>query len=377
MSDNQLSETQPVTPEPVKPENELSEQPYAPKSKLTWWIVGGIVTVLIVGAIGAFAGYYSGIANRQATEKNNKALAASMQYQLGVTDLKNSRYEFAKKRFEYVIQLDPGFPGVLEKMAEISIIMNATATPTPAPIATVAPTLDLSGVESLLAQAKQFLAAKDWNSATAALDAMRKQNASFKTLEVDGLYYLALRNRGIQKINQLGELESGIYDIVLMSRFGPIDKEARDADEWGSYYIYGARFWGVDWLKVIKDLQIVYANNPYMLDQAHITAKDRYRIALAKEGDQLFAKGNFCDAASYYLQSLQVADDGKIGESYTKANNKCLASLPTETPSVTPGGEVTPITEPTIAPTEVTPPVVPTEVPTAVPTEVPTITPTP
>ena len=80
-----------------------------------------------------------------------------MQYQLGVTDLQNSRYEFAKQRFEYVIQLDPGFPGVLEKMAEIAIIMNATATPTPAPIATVAPTLDLSGVESLLAQAKQFL----------------------------------------------------------------------------------------------------------------------------------------------------------------------------------------------------------------------------
>ncbi len=200
------------------------------------------------------------------------------------------------------------------------------------------------------------------------LDAIRKQNASFKTLEVDGLYYLALRNRGIQKINQLGELESGIYDIVLMSRFGPIDKESRDADEWASFYIYGASSWGIDWLKVIKDLQIVYANNPYMIDQAHMTAMERYRIALSKAGDQFYAKDDFCQAASYYLQSLQVADNGKIGEWYTKANNKCLASIPTEIPTVTPGGEITPVVEPTIEPTAG-----PTEVPTEAPTEVPTI----
>ncbi len=65
MSDIQMSETQPITPESVKPENELPAQPSKPKSKLTWWIVGGIVAVLIVGAIGAFGGYYSGIETRK------------------------------------------------------------------------------------------------------------------------------------------------------------------------------------------------------------------------------------------------------------------------------------------------------------------------
>lgn len=378
MSDIQMNETQPITPESPRPENETqpismepvnpgNEQSSMPRKKSRWWIVGGIVAVLVVGAIGAFGGYLSGIEMRKSTERNNRALAASMQYQLGVTDLQSGRYEFARQRFEYVIQVDPGFPGVLEKMAELSIIVNSTATPTAAPIATAAPTLDLSGVENLLAQAKQFLVAQDWNSATEALDAIRKQNASFKTLEVDGLYYLALRNRGIQKINQFGLLESGIYDIVLMSRFGPVDKEARDAQDWASYYIFGASSWGVDWPKVVKDLEPVYANFPYLLDQAHMTVMERYRIALSKVGDLLASKEKWCDAVPYYQQSIQIVEDEKVIVALTKATNKCNALTATETPAETVVPVETP-TEPTVGPTEAQTPDVPTEVPTVEPT---------
>lgn len=375
MSDTQMNETQPVTPAPAAPVDETQQKPSKPKRKFNWWIVGGIFAVLIIGAVGATAGYYSGIENRKAVENNNRALAASMQYQLGVTDLQAGRYEFAKQRFEYVIQIDPGFPGVLEKMAELAIIVNATATPTPAPVLTPVPTLDLSGVESLLSQAKQFLVAKDWNSAISALDAIRKQNSSFKTLEVDGLYYLALRYRGIEKINQLGELESGIYDIVLMSRFGPVDKESRDADEWAKYYIYGASSWGIDWLKVVKDIQVVYANFPYMQDQAHMTAMERYRIALSKVGDTLSLKGKWCEAVPYYQQSLQVGSNEQVIVALTKANNKCAALTPSETPT----GPVVPVETPIVEPTSADTTTPPTDIPpTAVPpTEVPTVETTP
>jgi hypothetical protein len=336
MLDDQMNDTQPVNPVPDLPDNDKTTSTVQPKRGQKWWVVGGIVAVLVITALGALGGYFSGIANRKATENNNRALAASMQYQLGLTDLQAGRYGFAKQRFEYVIELDPGFPGVLEKMAEIAIVMNATATPTPAPIPTAAPTLDLSGVENLLAQSKQFLVAKDWSGAISALDAIRKGNPSFKTLEVDGLYFLALKYRGIEKIYQLGKLESGIYDIALMTRFGPMDVDSRDASEWASSYIYGASWWGVDFLRVVKDLEIVYTNFPNIQDQGHITAFERYRMALAGVGDQLALKGKWCDAVPYYLQSLQVGDNGKVGEAYTKANNKCIAMTPTETPTVAP-----------------------------------------
>ena len=336
MVDDPMNETQPVNPVPDQPDNESTTTIVPRKGGQKWWVIGGIIAVLVITAIGALGGYFSGIANRKATENNNRALAASMQYQLGLTDLQAGRYGFAKQRFEYVIELDPGFPGVLEKMAEIAIVMNATATPTPAPIPTAAPTLDLSGVENLLAQSKQFLVAKDWSGAISALDAIRKGNPSFKTLEVDGLYFLALKYRGIEKIYQLGKLESGIYDITLMTRFGPMDVDSRDASEWATSYIYGTSFWGVDFLRVVKDLEIVYTNFPNLQDQGHVTAFERYRMALAGVGDQLALKEKWCDAVPYYFKSLQVGDNGKVGEAYTKANNKCIALTPTETPTVAP-----------------------------------------
>ena len=216
----------------------------------------------------------------------------------------------------------------------------------------------------MLAQSKQFLVGQDWSGAISALDAIRKGNFSFKTLEVDGLYYLALRNRGIQKIYQLGKLESGIYDITLMSRFGPIDKDSRDASEWAVAYIYGTTYWGIDFLRVVKDLEIVYTNFPSLQDQGHVTAVERYRMALAGVGDQYVAKGKWCEAVPYYLQSLQVGDNGKVGEAYTKANNKCIAMTPTETLTPEPTTEL-----PTDIPTEVTP-----DIPTEIPTEIPTPT---
>jgi hypothetical protein len=147
---------------------------------------------------------------------------------------------------------------------------------------------------------------------------------------------LALKYRGIEKIYQLGKLESGLYDIILMSRFGPIDVDSRDASEWATAYIYGASWWGIDFLRVVKDLEIVYTNFPNLQDQGHVTAFERYRMALAGVGDQFALKEKWCDAVPYYLQSLQVGDNGKVGEAYTKANNKCIAMTPTEIPTAAP-----------------------------------------
>ena len=336
MSEQNLNEETPVLPDILE-----NTQPVVikPKKKTGLWIAGILLSVIIITALGGLAGYYAGLQNRKATEANNRLLATSLQYQLGVEDLIRGNYDFAKQRFEYVIQLDPSYPGVLEKMAELSIIMNATATPIPAPEVTPVPTLDTSGVEGLLNQAKQFMVGQDYDSVIAALDAMRKENPSFKTLEVDGLYYLALRNRGINKIQKYGKLESGIFDIVLMSRYGPIDKDARDASEWAGYYIYGASFYGIDWGRVIKDLKVVHENYPYLMDQSKVSATFRYWTALYKYGLQLWQANenkNACLASDYYVaawalnQNIPAADIREL----TRAQKLCTEqqAVPTESP---------------------------------------------
>jgi tetratricopeptide (TPR) repeat protein len=371
MSDKIIDETQPVVPAPQQ-EPEKSSDSKPQKGKTWLWILGGLLAILLIAATGGAGGYYAGISDRQAVEKNNLILAASTQYQLGLADLAASRFDMAKQRFEYVIQLDPSYPGVLESMAKLTIIMNATATPTVAPIPTAAPTLDLSGVEALLAQSKQLLAASDWNGAISAMDSLRKQNVSFKTLEIDGMYYLALHGRGIQKIAN-GSLEGGIYDFANMRLFGPDDNVIQSQEEAAKMYINAGRYFGWDWVNAVKYFGDLYKSNPELMDMSHDTVADRYRRSLAGYGDQLSTKSKWCDAVPYYTESLAISNDNKVAAAFSKANNKCIASQPTEIPTIDPSLPTA------VIPTEVGPTAVPTtEAPsTEVPTEAPTAEKTP
>lgn len=330
MSDAKEKENPPENMADIIPE----AVPAAPKKKNGLFIAGILLGFILTTALGGLAGYYAGLQARQEAEANNRALAAAEQFLLGVEDFNRGNYSFAKQRFEYVIQLNPSYPGVLEKMAEIAIIENATATPSPAPELTAEPTIDTSGVEGMLAQAKQFLAGQNWDKTMETLDMMRKENPGYKTLEVDGLYYLALRNRGLQQIQQFGKLEMGIFDITRMAKIGPIDKDARDAIEWAAYYIFGAAYYGVDWSKVVKDLKQVVDTYPYLMDQNQTTAVERYRKALVGMGDALLEKDP-CKAIDYYSWAQSLTANDKVGESLAKANRKCEELTPNSPPVFT------------------------------------------
>lgn len=353
MSAPNLSETQPMV---VKPN----------KKKGVWkWILLGLGIILALTAAGGGIGYASGISFREKTANNQRALAASTQYQLSLADFAAGNYLRAKDRLVYVIQLDPGYAGAKEKLAEVLITMASTATPTTAPSATVAPTLDLSGVEAMLAQAKQLMAGGDFNGVITALDNIRKSNASFKTAEVDGLYYLALRNRGLEKITQQGYLEGGIYDLTVASRFGPIDGLANSTKEEAEVYITAASFWEVNWEQALFYFEQIYTTDPYLHDINNWTAVDRYRMASVGYGDQLMTKNKYCEAQQYYQNAANISADNKTSEKLLSATNKCNALTATEVPIDTttpPPAADTTVTVPPVT-SDVTPPPVSSEAP--------------
>ena len=93
------------------------------------------------------------------------------------------------------------------------------------------------------------------------------------------MLYVALRNRGVEKISKQADLEGGIYDLALAERFGPLDLDARGWREWSQWYIRGASFWEVDWAKSISYFSQVAPIAPNLRDASGWTASDRYRIA--------------------------------------------------------------------------------------------------
>jgi len=372
MDDNNENKTHEISPdpereapvsefEPISPAGAPADNPSARKRRFPWiWL--GVLFFILMLAIGVFWGYRRGIARRLSREQTTAVEVASEQYLLAYQDISAGNYQNAKARIEYVIKIYPQFPGAPELLR--SILMNIeqpTPTATLAIIASLTPapsgTPDTRSAEEAFNAISAAAAAKNWQAVVDNVIAIQQINYDYRTVDVAGYYYIALRNLGIQKI-QAGELEQGLFDLSSAEQIGPLDGEAEGVRSWATLYLSGASFWDVNWQRAIDIFQQIKEAYPYMMDASGMTAIERYRVALYKYGDQIASAGDYCSAYQYYLRSLAVAQDPNVQATADLYKQNCEASRPTE---VTPT-EPTPPGETPIPPTEETPP--PTEEPT-------------
>lgn len=307
------------------------------------WILGGVLLVVLLAAVGGLFGYQAAIQMRWKAQQDQIAMIGTTQYQLGAADLEAGRYEMARRRFEYIIQIDPSFPGAAEKLTEVMLKMAMISTPTPAVEAgpTPTPTPDLRGAEAIFNQAVQVYRGQDWEATIATLDRLRDEDITYRTLEVDGMYYMALRFRGIKKIVQDGNLEGGMYDLSQAERYGPVDSQAEQYRTWARYYMTGSSFWEIDWPKVIDYFYQVYAALPNLRDGSGWTAMERYRQASIAYGNQLVEMGEYCMARDQFRNALSLGADEILAPTATAVQLICEPPTPTPAP-------VTPTPTPTV-----------------------------
>lgn len=318
-----------------------------PKNAIRMILLFGFLGLFLIAALSAFSGYQSGINARRQAESTAKALRAKEQYDLALQDLQSKDYARARQRFEYVIELEPNFPGVTDKLAEALLELSITATPTYIPTPTLTPTPDTRSEDQLFAQAGESLYNKDWNVAIDTALALRKSKPDFKAVQVDGILYVAYRNRGSDKILKEGDLEGGIYDLSLAERFAPLDADAKSYITWARLYILGASFWDVDWSQAVYYFGQVAPALPNLRDATGWTATERYRLSLIGYGDALANRKEWCQAAKQYEQALAYAANPEVQTAYARAVEKCEG--PKQQPTPEPQGE-------TPAPTEMAPP---------------------
>jgi tetratricopeptide (TPR) repeat protein len=317
-----------VAGSPPPPANTAVPSRKARRKGLPWFFypLVGLVVLLIVLLISGFGGYASGIGLRRSAERTQVSQAVADQYALGLQDMQQGMYARARQRFEYVIQLDPNYPGVTEKLAEVLLELNTTATPTLLPTATLTPTPDTRDSQQRFDQAQQGLAANDWTATIDALLALRKIDPSYRAVEIDGMLFLALRNRGRDKILKESDLEGGIYDLTQASQFGPLDSEAQGLLSWSSLYITGASFWGIDWEQAVNYFSQVAPNLPNLMDGSKMTATERLRQALFEQGNVLAGRGQYCAAVRAYQQSYEISPDPKVQQAGELAAKGCAGA---------------------------------------------------
>lgn len=315
---------------------------------LLWAAVFGVV-VLAALTSGAYAGYQSGMGSLKHTATVSARSNVAEQFTLASQDITEGRLEVALRRLEFVISQDPAYPGAAQKLAEVMAVLYATATPTQLPpTITPTPTRDPRPVEDMYTHAQSLVHDQKWNEALDLLVSLRKEDLGYQTAKVDGLMYIALRMLGFEKIWKNGDLNGGIYDLVLASKFGPLDTQANSARDLARLYLVGSSFWEVDPAQAIIYFSQLAAAAPGLQDSSGWTASARYREVLIQYGDKLAAAQDWCAAQQQYELALSLGGDAALQQKATDAALHC--SPPTNTPG--PTGEAptsTPIT-PTYAP---------------------------
>ncbi len=305
----------------------MDAEPPKKRSRRGWGKTAGLALLglILLLLISGFFGYRNGISRRLRRQSDQAALLSAEQFTLGVLDMEAGRYEVARQRFEYVIGIEPTYPGITDKLAEVLLILNVTATPTAAPTPTevpITPTPDTRAIEELYAKAEGHVANKEWTQAIETVEELRKRDSQYWALDVDGILYLSLRMRGVQKIS-LGSLEGGIYDLTLAESFGVLDTEADGWRTWARYYITGASFWDVDWPQAIDYFQQVSAMTPNLHDGSGWTAAQRYVDALVGYAHSLETQGYWCDVDELYDQAFQYSGNAVYQEMMSAAQENC------------------------------------------------------
>src|SRR5689334_8159113 len=297
----------------------------------------GLIIILVLAVL---AGYGAGLKIRTNNQTATLSQQLGQQFQYALVDIQFQRYENAKQRLQFILAHDPSFPGVQDKLTQVLVLMNQ---PTPTLTASLTPTPDFSGAEQAFSKAQQLIAAQDWPGAIGTLDEVRKLDPTYKTGQVDGMYYFALRNYGYDLITKQGNLEGGIYQVTLAERFGPLDRDAAGLREGSRFYLIGASFWELDWAESLKYFNQIAG---YGLWDGTMTVSERIHFASMRYGDQLVKDGQYCDAVTQYNNATAIAPlDKQAQEGYDDAYTACYPATPTptstqfvtaEVPTVTP-----------------------------------------
>lgn len=310
--------------------------PLATPAKVLIRILPIGIALLLFFLTGAWGGIASGERGIAASATAQSRAYLEEQYQLGLLDIQQGNLELARQRFEFIFTHDQSFTEAADRWVELSLQLNGTATVTPPAAApTPTPTQDPRPKEDLYNQAVLFIAASRWDEALNVLSSLRQADKGYRVVEVDGMIFLALRNRGVEKILNRGELESGMYDFSLAEQFGPLDAEAATYRGWARLYLLGNSFW-----VAYPDIAAGYYGQvagvaPNLRDESGLTAFFRYAASLVQYADQLAASQDWCAAAEQYDIALRAANNTTVAATATAAAVNCFGLTPSITPTIT------------------------------------------
>lgn len=303
-------------------------------------IFSGVLLIVLV--IAGWVGYQSGQQLQVSQAQATLSAGLDTQWLLAEQDIAAGRDRFALQRIEYIVSVNPAYPGATERLALLRASLEITQ-----PAATITPTRRPSSEDpaAILADMQRYADEQNWDAVIDEAAHLRTLNRDYEPRAVDQLLFQALRNRGVARIKG-DEVELGIADIDYAALFAPLDQEALSYREYGRMYLAGIGNYGLNWARSVSALSELYAIGPYYKDANRLLYNARVAYARELEG-----YGDNCAAAEQYrlAAEMDAGGDGYLQPTpqaaVATADVNCLLTpyppLVTEDPNSTPDPNAT------------------------------------
>jgi tetratricopeptide (TPR) repeat protein len=267
----------------------------------------GLITAAIAG------GVVAGLQDRQADEQAR----IDQFYQEGLANQAAGKLQLAKADLEYVLRLNPTYPGAREQLAQIQDLLTVKPTPTSAVVVNVTQQLYQTGLEAYQK--------KDWQKAIEIFLQVRSIDATYEKDKIAQMLYDAALTYGLE-LAQADRLEEAIAYLDQAAYIQPLPANAEAEAQYVRLYITARDYWNVNWEKAIESFGELYKIAPGYRDTFA-----RYVEAYIQYGDERMRAGDPCSAQTQYEAALKLRPEATLQEKVDKSKQDCLTAPPSIT----------------------------------------------
>jgi tetratricopeptide (TPR) repeat protein len=245
---------------------------------------------------------------------------ADKYYHEGLTNFASGQLQLAEADFQYVLKLEPNYPGASEQLSQVQTRLAVQPTPTIAVSSTKV-------IDQLYQTGHSAYQAKDWAKAIEVLSQVRSIDPKYQADKVTEELYQAALTYGLSLLKQ-DRLEEGIAYLDQAAYIHDLPGDAALQSQYARMYLTARGYWNVDWQKAVERFDDLYKIGPGYEDtfvrlvEAHLN----YAAQLSRASD-------FCGAQQNFQAANQLRPDPNLQSTIDDLTQKCLTATPGGTPN--------------------------------------------
>lgn len=277
----------------------------------------GMITLIAASIAG---GITTGLQDREI----DRQVETDKYYHEGLTNFASGQLELAEADFQYVLKLNPNYPGASEQLLQVRTRLTVQPTPTVAVSSTKV-------IDQLFQTGQSSYQAKDWAKAIEVLTQVRSIDPKYQTDKVNTMLYQAALTYGLSLLKQ-DRLEEGVAYLDQAAYIQDLPGDAALQSQYAKLYLTASGYWGVDWQKAIDRFTELYQIGPGYQDTF-----TRLVEAHLNYGNQLSQTLDYCGAQQHFQAAIQLQPDPKLQPVIEDLNQKCLTVTPSISGTLIPG----------------------------------------